>query len=201
MRHQPAYLLFALILLVACGGNDRESPEAEAAVSAVEAQDTFWESLQSLCGLAFAGTVIESYPPDTSFSQQTMVMQVRECEEGIIRIPFHVGENRSRTWVISRTPSGLRLKHDHRHEDGSEDEVTMYGGDTVEPGTVNRQEFPADSLTAAMIPTSATNIWTLEITPNETFVYDLRRTGSDRRVRVEFDLTEPIPTPLPPWGS
>ena len=48
-------------------------------------------------------------------------MHVRECSEDAIRIPFHVGEDRSRTWVVTRTANGLRLKHDHRHEDGSEE--------------------------------------------------------------------------------
>ena len=54
----------------------------------------------------------------------------RSCDLAEIRIPFHVGEDRSRTWVMTPTSVGLRLKHDHRHEDGSEDEVTQYGGDT-----------------------------------------------------------------------
>jgi hypothetical protein len=57
-------------------------------------------------------------------------MHVRTCSENALRIPFHVGDDHSRTWVITRTENGLRLKHDHRHEDGSEDAVTQYGGDS-----------------------------------------------------------------------
>jgi len=55
-------------------------------------------------------------------------MEVRSCTEEEIRIPFHVGEDRSRTWVLSRSDSGFRLVHDHRHEDGSADAITGYGG-------------------------------------------------------------------------
>ena len=127
-------------------------------------------------------------------------MHVRQCEDAEIRVPFFVGDDRSRTWVISKTPQGLRLKHDHRHEDGSEDAVTMYGGDTSQPGSAVRQEFPADDHTAFLVPTAATNVWTLEIFPDSIFAYDLRRLGSDRRFRVEFDLTQRIPTPPAPWG-
>jgi hypothetical protein len=54
-------------------------------------------------------------------------------------------EDRSRTWVITRTATGLRLKHDYRHTDGTPDALTMYGGDTVGPGTAQRQSFPADA--------------------------------------------------------
>ena len=69
-------------------------------------------------------------PADASFTGQRLVMDVRQCTDDEIRIPFHVGKDRSRTWVISRTATGLRLKHDHRHEDGTSDALTMYGGDS-----------------------------------------------------------------------
>lgn len=128
-------------------------------------------------------------------------MHVRECSASTIRIPFHVGADRSRTWVLTRVPNGLRLKHDHRHEDGSEDAVTQYGGDTQGAGTMSRQEFHADAHTATIVPAARTNVWTMELTPGVQFVYALRREGSDRRVRVEFDLRRPIAPPPPPWGA
>ena len=30
-------------------------------------------------------------------------MHVRDCSERELRIPFHVGDDRSRTWVVTRT--------------------------------------------------------------------------------------------------
>jgi hypothetical protein len=139
-------------------------------------------------------------PSDAAVGSQRMVMHVRKCGENVIKIPFHVGENRSRTWVITRTADGLRLKHDHRHEDGSEDEVTQYGGDTRDPGTGEKQEFYADGFTAALLPAAATNIWTMMVEPGKTFTYGLRREAEQRRFRVEFDLTQPVEPPPAPWG-
>ena len=182
---------------MACGNENDAPPRA---VSGNE-QHAFWASLQTLCGQAFAGTLVEMSPPDTSFVGKEFVMHVRQCEDSVVRIPFFVGEDRSRTWVISRTAAGLRLKHDHRHEDGTEDEITQYGGDTFEPGSTTRQEFAADAHTASLIPAAATNVWTLEIQPDRSLAYALRREGTDRRFRVEFDLTRPIPAPPPPWGN
>jgi hypothetical protein len=138
---------------------------------------------------------------DAAFRTQRLVMHVRQCGETEIRIPFHVGENHSRTWVIARTPTGLRLKHDHRHEDGSEDAVTQYGGDAAADGTALRQDFPADEFTAKLIPAAKANIWTLAVEPGKTFTYALRREAEGRRFRVEFDLTKPVPAPPPPWGA
>lgn len=193
-----AGLLTLVALLGACGSSETPPPYEPAEV---DPQVTFWDNLQGLCGQAFEGRLVESVPPDPSFEGQRMVMHVRSCDLAEIRIPFFVGEDRSRTWVLTTTSVGLRLKHDHRHEDGSEDEVTQYGGDTEGRGTVQSQDFHADDFTAELVPTAATNIWTMELVPGESFTYALRREGTDRRFRAEFDLSQPVDTPPPPWGA
>lgn len=187
----------------ACGGGDAPAPGAAEAVvqqAAASPQDAFWASLASLCGEAFAGELVESVPADDSFAGKALVMHVRECADSVILVPFHVGDDRSRTWVFTRTADGLRLKHDHRHADGSEDAVTQYGGDTSSPGTAETQDFPADAFTAELLPVSATNVWTVEIVPGTRFTYALRREGTERRFRVAFDLATPVPAPPAPWG-
>src|SRR5687768_17874448 len=92
-------------------------------------QEAFWAALRAHCGRAYEGRVALSTGSagDTAMAGKRLVMHVRECSPGEIRIPFHVGDDRSRTWVITRTPGGLRLKHDHRHEDGQPDSITQYG--------------------------------------------------------------------------
>jgi len=167
-------------------------------------QDQFFANLRALCGQSFEGRVVTTDAADASFASERLVMQVRECSDDVIRVPFHVGENRSRTWVIARTEAGLRLKHDHRHEDGSEDVLTQYGGDTANAGSAERQEFPADEhsrtlFTANNIPQSVTNVWAVEVHPGRTYVYELRR--PNRHFRVEFDLTRPVAAPPAPWGA
>jgi len=37
-----------------------------------------------------------------------------------------------------------QLKHEHRHQDGSEDKVSQYGGVTKNSGSPKLQFFPAD---------------------------------------------------------
>lgn len=164
--------------------------------------DAFMARLGSLCGKAFAGRVVTNDPADTAFAGKPLVMHVASCEPGRVRIPFHVGEDRSRTWVVTRTTAGIRLKHDHRHEDGTSDKLTMYGGDTTSPGTAARQEFPVDADSIALFRSldaerSVTNVWALEA-DTSVFAYELRRPG--RHFRVEFDLTRPVPSPSLPWG-
>jgi hypothetical protein len=198
-RSALSALVLPAIALTLSACADTPAPDAEAETVDADPQLLYWDALQSLCGQAFEGRVIESVPPDDSFEDQRLVMHVRSCDMAEIRIPFFVGEDRSRTWVITPTAAGLRLKHDHRHEDGTEDSVTQYGGDTEGRGTTATQDFHADAFTAELLSTAATNIWTIEVHPGEMFAYALRREG--RRFRVEFDLTAPIDEPPAPWGS
>lgn len=156
--------------------------------------DALWNALQPLCGKTFEGRLVEgTEPSDAEIGAQKLVMHVRDCSASEIRIPFHVGENRSRTWVLTRTENGLRLKHDHRHEDGTEDRITQYGGDTSATTPSRSVDFYADDYTAKLIPAAATNIWTIAVDESgRTFTYALRREAQGRRFRVEFDLTRPV---------
>lgn len=203
-RIPSARVVLCTLLTVLPACNPRSGERSFEGTAVNTPADSFWVQLSTLCGKAFGGRVTESVPPDTIMSRQPLVMHVRDCSSDTIRVPFHVGENRSRTWVLTRAASGLRLKHDHRHEDGTPDSVTMYGGDTDAAGSAGSasvQEFFADSLTASLIPAARTNVWTLELHPGHLFIYALRREGSDRKFRAEFDLTSPVPTPPAAWGS
>src|SRR5690606_497864 len=101
--------------------------------------------------------------------------------------------------------SGLRLKHDHRHEDGTPDATTMYGGDTRDAGSVQRQSFPVDAESVALfqregLSASLDNTWAMELEAGKRFVYELSRPGG-RMFQVEFDLTTPVALPPAPWDS
>ena len=178
---------------------------ATAQTSHPDEQDAFWASLETLCGQAFAGE-LSVYDPesDAGWIGQPMQIHFRECSPNEIKVPLVVGDNRSRTWVITRSDHGLALKHDHRHEDGSEDVVTWYGGKTTDAGRTWRQAFAVDDYSKSLffaegLDVSAQNIWYMEVHPGKTFAYGLTR--PNRHFRAEFDLTEAIEPPPAPWGA
>jgi hypothetical protein len=170
-------------------------------------QGDFMAALARHCGKAYAGRLVSSDAADADMAGRAMVVHFRECSAARMAIPFHVqGEDgmwdRSRTWLITRTATGLRLKHDHRHADGSADAVTFYGGDTAATGSPGAQDFPVDAESIAMfraggLDKSVTNVWQVELTA-ATYAYQLSREG--RLFRVEFDLTRPVTPPPAPWG-
>ncbi|MEI6859148.1 MAG: hypothetical protein V5788_05080, partial [Shewanella sp.] len=109
------------------------------ALATTSEQDAFFDNLAAHCGKAFEGTVTAGNSADSAFSGKKLIMHVRECSETELKVPFHVGDDHSRTWVITKTQYGLHLAHDHRHKDGSEDKVTMYGGMTADMGSAEQQ--------------------------------------------------------------
>src|SRR5690554_2453403 len=160
--------------------------------------DQFWSNLESLCGKAFEGRLLAS--PDGDMGGEQLRMHVRDCAPERIRIPFVVGDDLSRTWVLTRMEGRIELRHDHRLRDGRPEEITMYGGVSPNRGSANAQIFPADDRTLDSLPDSYPNVWLMEVHPGKRFVYYVRRQATDRYYHVEFDLAEPIDPPPPPWG-
>lgn len=158
----------------------------------------FWNSLQSHCGKAYEGDL--ALPEeDEAFGGKKLVMHLRSCSDTEIKIPFFVGDDKSRTWILTYENDRIALKHDHRHEDGTEDDVNFYGGITTNPGKAGIQIFSADARTQEIIPGAATNVWWITIDAT-TFTYNLRRLDTERVFKVVMDITNPIETPEAPWG-
>lgn len=187
----------ATLLTLSSYANANEAP-----LVSIPSHDAFFDSIAKHCHKAFAGKVTVDNAAGGSFSDKKLIMHVRKCSDTKLEIPFHVGDDASRTWIITKTGSGLSLKHDHRHHDGSFDETTMYGGHTLDAGWPQAQSFPADEYSKQLfvktgIPQSVGNTWQMFIYP-EKFSYRLVREG--REFRVDFDLTNAIEPPAAPWG-
>ena len=214
------------LILAGCSAPAGTAPEQDP-------QDAFWDALSSHCGKAYAGEIVSEDERDADWQGREMVAHWALCDEGLVAVAFHMedpdrpdGWDRSRTWVVSRMRTitntttddetvstqrtSLRLKHDHRHDDGSEDAVTQYGGDTADSGSASAQDFPVDQESIDMfeeqgLDASLTNVWRIEVTPADSeephFVYQLtRRNDPSRQFRVRFDASQPVEPPPPAWG-
>ena len=149
----------------------------------------FFNTFSQYCGQNFEGKTVFPDDPGHDFAGKKLIMNVAECTDKEIRVPFQVGKNTSRTWVITRTNKGLLLKHDHRHDDGTPDELTMYGGYEDKLSTVLKVNFAADEATAIMLPEAKTNVWTLSFDEQKNqFIYSLSRHNKPRYEAI-FDMS------------
>ena len=195
MKKYCAYVLLGLAVI------SNAALAKEAPLVSIPTRDAFFNAIKAHCGKAFQGKVSKDKVGNT-FVNSKLVMHVRKCTDTEIQIPFHVGDDASRTWIVTKTGAGLMLKHDHRNEDGSFHSSTMYGGHTVDEGFPQVQSFPADAYSKALfkesgIAASTDNVWQMMIYPSR-FSYRLIRPA--REVQVDFDLENPIAMPSAPWG-
>ena len=69
-------------------------------------QQSFWQSLQSICGNSYEGKLVAGPSNDTVFTNKKLLMHVRLCNDKEIKIPFVVGDDLSRTWVFKKKLRG-----------------------------------------------------------------------------------------------
>lgn len=155
-----------------------------------DSRDQFMATLNSLCGQRFEGVQTYAVDPNNDFAGKTISTQVN-CSAVDVRMPVQVGEDRSRTWIFTRPPAGLELRHDHRHADGTPDKVTMYGGMAQDGGSARSQAFLADAYTAELVPGAETNIWFVTLSEDgQVLTYRLERHA---KPRAEFTLRKVAP--------
>ncbi len=164
-------------------------------------QQAFWNKLERFCDRAFAGRLsdVTEYYRDALTGRELLAHGV-SCEPERIHIALHVDDNRSRNWILTIVGDTIRLKHDHRYPDGSEETISQYGGDAPAPGLPERQIFPADAHTASILPKRADNFWFMHFVDDETFQYGVHWPRFGHSVRLAFDLSRPQPLPALPWG-
>lgn len=197
--------LAVALILTACGDSaPTDPPPTQPDIEAPEAdpQQAWWDAMSRHCGQAFPGQlVVEPEGDEMLRGDEPLLVHFRQCDADTLRVPFHIETepgvwDRSRTWVFFRTDDGrLELRHDHRTEDGAEDDNTWYGGITEDDGSPERQVFIYEE----PAPDGSVRGWRVIIEPGERYVYGTFR-GDDWRWRVDFDLSTPAAVPPAPWG-
>lgn len=168
----------------------------------LQAQTEFMHAFKPFCGNAYSAKIVQDNDPSPAWDKP-LVVHIRDCENAVIRMPLHVGDDRSRTWVLTQKPGYIDFQHYHLHEDGSPDAVSPYGGQTKDSGSASKQAFPVDEASKSLflkegLDVSVTNTWTIDFPDSQTMRYQLSRPG--RIFQVEVDLSDPIALPPPAWG-
>lgn len=202
----PAIFIF-LFILPACS----EPQQAERVVDETvndaltggelsDEQLAFWDNIREYCGNAYEGELADATPYYQNIDADQIMIHVRNCADELTHISLHIGDNHSRNLLLTKSDGNLLLKHDHRNEDGTEEEITQYGGYAEQPGLETRQIFWADDHTADILPDRADNFWFLDIMDEQTLAYGVHWPKHGHSIRLEFDISQPVEAPPAPWG-
>jgi hypothetical protein len=186
-------MFFAGMQLFSCQNPTPQSSQAVTSEQEKMVHDIFFERFKALEGQRFYGQEVYIQEGRESWADLEMEMYVREWTEGVVYIPFRLADNSSRTWTIYRQDDNrLWLRHDHRHEDGTPEEVNLYGGFSSNKSDAFQHFFPADDYTCQLINHACENEWILSFNEDMTiFSYILEKSGN-RIIRIDFDLTKPV---------
>jgi hypothetical protein len=190
-RRRLSHLALALLFLTSCA----PAPETDsAALDPLAAQRVFFEEMRSLCGQTFGGRTILAEESDTTFEPARLYFTVEECGEDELRMPFVVGDDPSRTWILRMEDNGLTFVHEHLRPDGTPYENSGFGGRASEEGSDVFQHFP-DFQATEETPAAERRVWRLRLDrEHEIFHYYLDR-GGRPAYRLVFHLGPPSPAP------
>lgn len=163
-------VLLTALLIGACSDAPDDSPH-------LSVHQAFFANMMEFCGETFVGeSTYPVDPPHDELGDVELTATIASCEENEIRVPLKAGEDESRTWIFTLHDGLLHLRHDHRYPDGTQHDLTDYGGFANTLGTTTQQYFEADERTTEMLPEAETNVWMVELDmDNETIVYYLER--------------------------
>jgi hypothetical protein len=194
-------LLITLSLLVflftGCGSPSQDNNSGnvltnEAFKELSEKERAFMNNIATLCGQSFYGREVYVQPGRESWANKILFMSVALCEDSRIHIPFHIDDDKSRTWMLMTDKGKLRFRHDHRHEDGTPEDQTLYGGYSDGSGDAFKQYFPADDYTRNLLTDTLERQWNIVLSEDlSKMSYQLQYRG-EIVFMADFDLTSPI---------
>lgn len=190
-------------IVVAALAGCSQAPPAQPAQTVQGTQMEWYQGLAEFCGQTFAGTVVANEPAgaDPAWQASPVLLHWRACESGGKVLQFARGDDRSLSVLLGLHPGGLYLRHIVHGEDGQPDELSNFGGQgRMLPGG-SGVEFALDDAGRDLFASHghgdrADAVWTLE-RQAQVFAYEGR--WNDGRLRVEFDLSDPVEAPPASW--
>ncbi len=193
MNYTMRFMAVLLLAFASCGGPQPQENISETSAKTLSiAEQAFMDNLRSLCGKSFAGAETYMAAGRESWAHYDFTMHVTVCDEMQVHIPFHLSDDRSRTWMFLNEDGRLRFRHDHRHEDGTPEDQTLYGGYADGSGTAFMQHFPADEYTIELLQDTLGRQWTI-ILADDLSTMKYRLSYMDELIfEGTFDLREEI---------
>ncbi len=186
------FLIISLAIVTALCGKQVIAQDDRSRNQLNISDQAFFDHLRGLCGKSFAGEETYIAEGRESWAHYDFVMHVTVCEDDRVHIPFHLSDDHSRTWMFLIEDGRLRFRHDHRHPDGTPEDLNLYGGNADETGNAFVQRFPADEYTVEMLQDTLGRKWTVILAEDLSYMKYRLSYHNELIFEGTFDLTGPI---------
>lgn len=152
-------------------------------------QHSFFDNLQGLCKKKFAGYIVYPAGKEAPFQGKKIWIEVASCSAKEIRIPINIGEKIYRTLILGRNESGVYLQHENKRPDGSQAEISLYGGKALSHQSPFLLVFPADSYSKQLLGSERNSSWSLSISSDKSTLSYIAESDGRLDIQIDFNLS------------
>ena len=153
---------------------------------------SFYDKLQGYCGRQLPGVVLYPTGKEAPFQGLEITMMVEACSTKEIRMPIQVGPKIYRTLILGQDKNGYTLRHENKRADGTQAEISMYGGQTNGTNDSYLLLFPADGYSRQLLGAELNYAWSLAFNSDKSTLSYMIENDGKLTLQIDFDLTHPV---------
>ena len=150
---------------------------------------SFYNNLQALCKNKYAGSIVYPAGKEAPFQGKKIWIELASCSAKELRIPINIGDKVYRTLILGRNENSVFLQHENKRPDGSQAEISLYGGRAVTLTSPSLLVFPADSYSKQILGAERNCIWTLSISSDKSTLSYIAESDGRLDLQIDFNLT------------
>jgi len=116
-------------------------------------------------------------------------LEVAQCNQKEIRMPIYINEKIYRTLILSQDQSNYILRHENKRSDGTQAEISMYGGQTDGKKDAFLLLFPADGYSRQLLGAELNYAWSLAFTSDKSTLSYMIENNGKLTLQIDFDLS------------
>lgn len=155
-------------------------------------EDSFYQQLQAYCGKKLIGHVLYPAGKEAPFQGMEIWLEVAQCNQKEIRLPIYINRKIYRTLILSQDKTKYILRHENKRPDGSQAEISMYGGQTAGKNDTYLLLFPADDYSRQLLGAELNYAWSLAFNSDKSTLSYMIENDGKLTLQLDFDLTQQV---------
>jgi hypothetical protein len=182
-----AFAVFWGVLTFYLGGCAVSNPRLPS-----KAETSFYQQLKQHCGQKLNGEVLYPTGKEAPFRGMPIWLELEKCSDKEIRMPININQKIYRTLILSQDKTNFTLRHENKRADGTQAEISMYGGQTADIKDTYLLLFPADGYSRQLLGAELNYAWSLAFNSDKSILSYMIENNGKLTLQIDFSLTKPL---------
>jgi hypothetical protein len=153
---------------------------------------SFYQQLKMHCGQKLTGVVLYPSGKEAPFQGMPIWLELVACSDKEIRMPIYINQKIYRTLVLSQDKTHYTLRHENKRPDGTQAEISMYGGQTTGKTDNYLLLFPADGYSRQLLGAELNYAWSLGFNSDKSTLSYMIENDGKLTLQIDFDFNQPV---------